>query len=170
MNSEMLVKQIDEIRKSIYNTHGRRKGFFATQVDLFRNITLEHRNFPAECLDLIIEILSVDQLFSQGGIYEFIMELYTDMPRLDELQRQQLLSAICENYPRYNDLELCLHIGDLVARCYDKQRALNTFRRLFPISTDHGKEGVALGLDVLRRYSGENLKLQAQIKSILESS
>jgi hypothetical protein len=161
--------KMENIRQALYAITGKgaRKAIKEQGV-LFERETLSHNEFPEECLDLIIEILSTEALLNKPGIDHFIVTITTDMSRLMHSQKQKLLKVICNHYHRYTDMEICWLLGDMIARSYDRSIAMQTFRKLFDSSTDQGKEGIALGLDVLARQSNHDPQLMTEIHSILK--
>ena len=159
------------IRQALYaapETGGKKE--LKKQASDLESFTLACTEFPIEALNLIVEIISTKELFSKSGIDNFIVKLSTDMYRLSDDQKSILLTAICNKYSEYTELEWCWLLGDLIAGNYDASIAMQVFREIFPSATKEGKEGVALGLDVIYKQSGRDPKLEKEIKKILNPS
>jgi|GEM_PF-3960564 len=163
--------KMENIKQALYAITGKgaRKAI-KEQGIIFERETLSHNEFPEECLDLIIEILSVKELFAKPGMDHFLLTVTTDMPRLTSNQKQKLLKAVCDHYHQYADMEMCWLLGDMIARSYDQSVAMQVFRNLFDSATDQGKEGIALGLDVLARQSKREPQLMKEIDAILKQT
>jgi hypothetical protein len=156
------------MRRALYAaTSGNSKKVIKEQVSKYEDETLSHELVPDECFALIIEILSTKELFFKPGIEAFLSNTYMDMERLTSVQKGELLGAASKHYNEYNRVEFCWVLCDLVARCYKQDVALQFFRGAFGGATYQGKEGVALGLDILARASGREPKLMKEIESIL---
>src|ERR1700755_1988461 len=111
----MSAEQIERIRAELFALPTKRK-HYDELLRLYRHVSIESASFPESCLNLIVEILSTEGLFSQKGIDQFLVEMSSDMDRLSADQKAKLLEAIAENYPRYNNIEFCWSLGDLIAR------------------------------------------------------
>lgn len=120
-------------------------------------------------VDLAVEVLSVAQLYRKPGMYSLLQMLHMDMDlgRMTSAQQDRVLQTLRDHYGGYDDLDLCWRTGDLIARCYDEQVALAAFSVMFDSATAQGKEGVALGLDVLMRQPGRALDLASRVRRIL---
>lgn len=159
---------MENLRQALYAATGKdAKKAIKDQAAIYEDITLSAEKFPDECLDLIIEILSVSELFTKPGIDIFLLKTSTDMYRLTGGQKQRLFDAICDHYGQYTDKDLCWLLGDLIARNYDRSTAMQAFRTLFNLATAQGKKGVALGLDVLAKQSKHDPQLMKEIEAIL---
>lgn len=132
------------------------------------DISLASLVYPDECIDLICEVLATGALFTKPGIDYFLHRTLTDMFRFSEQQKLRTLETITKNYERYSDLDTCWILGDLIARSYDRVVALDVFRSLFNKATDNGREGIALGLDVLVRLSKRDPQLIKQVHKIIQ--
>lgn len=166
-----LVKDLkmENIRQALYAAAGKGANkAIKEQAAAYEHITLSQEVFSDECLNLIVEILSVKELFSKPGIDAFLLKTSTDMYRLSTSQKQRLLDAICENYFQYTNMEMCWQLGDMIARSYDQATSMKAFQRLFESATDQGKEGIVLGLDILAKQSKRDPKLMKEIDAILK--
>lgn len=148
------------------NGKGARKSI-AKQADIYENATLANEFFSEECLGFIVYLLSTEDLFNKPGIEIFIVKLATDMDIISDGQRKFLLDALGNNYHSYLNIELCWHLGDLVARHYDKGSAMRFFQQQFISATSQGKEGIALGLDILTRQSKRDPRVMKEVSRIL---
>lgn len=159
---------VESVRQALYaaSQKGARKAIREQAMELQR-ITHSCATYPDACLDLIVEILAVNELFSKSGIDIFVLDMITTMYRLSDSQKQRLLQAISDHYSEYADEEMCTLLGDLVARNYDQSTAMQTFKALFNSATDQGKEGIALGLDILARDSKRDPRVMKEIQAIL---
>ena len=159
---------MENIRRALYEARGKGAGkILKTQASLYEDLTLAHELVPDECIDLIVEILSAKELSSKPGMEMFLVKTCSDMERLKESQRERLLSAVLAHYGEYDRVEFCWAICDLIARSYSQDVAIDLFRRVFPSATYQGKEGVALGLDIIARSSKRDPVLMKEIEKIL---
>lgn len=159
---------MENIKAALYEAEGKgARKLIKELASSCEDFALAQEVFPEECMDLIVEILSEERLFTKSGIDVFLLKTSTDMYRLSEGQKARLLKAIFENYSRYADIDMCWLLGDLIARSYDRLTVLSTFRSLFSTATNQGKEGIALGLDVLARQSMQDAPLMKEIDEIL---
>ncbi|WP_192558460.1 hypothetical protein [Pseudomonas allokribbensis] len=158
-----------EIKDALHAAAGKgARKVIAAQADIYENATLANEYFSDECLELITYILSTEDLFNKPGMHVFIVKIHTDMDILSDNQKQKLLDTVSLNYQRYNQTDLCWHLGDLIARCYDSNLAMNFFQHHFVSATPQGKEGIALGLDILARHSKRDPKIMKKIETILK--
>lgn len=118
-------------------------------------------------IELAVEVFSVAELYRKPGMYSLVHLMYFDMYRMTAVQKERLLQALRDNYSGYDDLDFCWHTGDLIARCYEENVALAAFSAMFDSATPQGKEGVALGLDVLMRQPGRTPGLGKRVRRIL---
>jgi len=162
---------MDSIRQALYSATGPGASrIVKAQAAIYERITLSQEVFSDACLNLILEILSVEELFSKPGIEEFLLRISTGMYLLTANQKRQLLNVISANYSQYENIELCWLLGDMIARSWDQVTALQTFRRLFKSATDQGKEGIVLGLDIVAKHSKRDPFLMERIDAILKEA
>ena len=135
----------------------------------FDDLISDHKNIPDAYFGLWLDIFSDPDLYNKQGIHVFIMNLQICMYATSDNQKESALHTIVSHYSNYRNLDTCWHVGDLIARCYETQKALNCFKLLFPISTEQGREGIALGLDVLGRQD-KSEKTKKMIEQILRSN
>jgi hypothetical protein len=167
----MDVDAVDDIRHALYDKGIRHtKKYLDLLAKRYRDINLENDAIPDKNWSLILDILSIDKLFSQRGIEIFIVEAYTDMYKTNSAQKEAMLTCIKEHYHQYNNIELCWVVCDLVARCYGESTSFEVFQSLFASSTQNGKEGVVLGLDILLRRSDVDNGLKRKIDLVLKPS
>ncbi|WP_230851039.1 hypothetical protein [Ralstonia solanacearum] len=160
---------VENIRQALYAATGKgARKLLKEQATIYEKITLSNEIIPDECIDLIVEILSTDELFSKPGIDVFFLKASTDMYRLSEIHKQRLLVTICENYSKYTNIEMCWQLGDMIARAYEPATAIKVFQRLFASATDQGKEGIVLGLDIIARQSKRDTKIMREIDAIIK--
>jgi hypothetical protein len=134
----------------------------------YEDLCLAYEEFPDTAIDVITQILSEKTLFQKQGIEQFLSKTSTDMYRLNPNQKQWLLDTIVKHYSEYADIKLCWWLGDIIARGYDQKTALQTFAIIFNTASDQGKEGIALGLDVLTKQPEANDALLKSIKDIFK--
>jgi hypothetical protein len=164
------MTQLEEIRRDIYSSEvgGERKRIRRAGA-LFREVLLFAEDFPPDCLSLILEIVSNKEVFHKSGIDFFFGEMMTDVLRLNDEQKVILLESLRQNYSWYDDLDICWMVGDLVARNYPVQSALAFFEAVAKTAAPQGREGIALGLDVIyKNNKNDNLVLN-KAKSILKA-
>ncbi len=97
----------------------------------------------------------------------FIVKTHTDMDIISDTQKTALLHTISTNYHQYTETDLCWHLGDLIARCYNPFLAINFFQNQFASATLQGKEGIALGLDIIARHSKRDPGIMKSIDRIM---
>jgi hypothetical protein len=108
--------------------------------------------YPDDCLQLVIDVISLPSLASIAGMQLFVASLFSDMPRLSDEQAARLLVAARASLPTLQRVELCWALCDLVARCYQKEVAFSFFIDVAAEAQPTAMEGVMLGLDVLRMH------------------
>jgi hypothetical protein len=135
----------------------------------YNRLALGHDTFPQTCFDLIIEILSIEELFNKPGIDVFLMNISTDTERLSKERKQKLLDTIRDSYSKYANLEFCWIAGDMLARYFDREYVMYVFDTLFNKSTSEGKEGIALGLDIIAKHSKRDPNIMKKIDKILNN-
>jgi hypothetical protein len=162
---------MEELRKALYEIEGKgaRKRIMklATEYD---RLAMGHDTFPQICFDLIIEILSTEELFNKPGMDVFLMNISTDTERLSKERKQKLLDTIQDSYSKYANLEFCWIAGDMLARYFDREHVIYVFDTLFNKSTSEGKEGIALGLDIIAKHSKRDPSIMKKIEKILNNS
>ncbi|MBB6248264.1 hypothetical protein [Rhodanobacter sp. A1T4] len=160
---------MNNIRLALYEnkTTGAKK-FLERQASLYEDETLAHALVPNECVALIVEIVSVKELFSKPGIEIFLVKTYSDMDRLTEEQKKEILDAAYSHFHEYEFVEFCWVLCDLIARCYSRAEAMHFFRKVFDTASAQGKKGVALGLDIIYRTSQRDPNLKNEISKILK--
>ncbi|MEN5240357.1 MULTISPECIES: hypothetical protein [Pseudomonas] len=132
----------------------------------FDDLISHYETIPDACFSLWLDIFSDPELYNKPGIHIFVLNLQVCMYAISESQKESALHAIMANYANYSNLETCWHVGDLVARCYETEIAFDFFESLFSISTEQGREGIALGLDILGRQD-KSTKSKKMIEKIL---
>ena len=118
-------------------------------------------------LRLAIEVLSVEQLFTQPVSKLFLLESYLGMKSLSAEQGKELLATIVGNYRRYDDLRFCVALCCLVAQGYDHAAAMDVFRQLAPVVSSAGRDGVAAGLKTIWDERDRTEELRGEIDAIL---
>jgi len=157
-----------DIKRALYEAAGKNaKSLIEEQASFFEDLALSSEVFPEYCIDVVIEILSVRELHEKPGMEKFILNTATDAHRLSDDQKNRLLSAAIHHYHEYLSQNFCWLLCDFIARSFDRERALSFFDRVFDGSLKEGKQGVALGLDILARSSKLEPKLMQRIKGIL---
>lgn len=159
---------LQALRTSLYNIpDGARRKVVHAWVRQFEAVISANTLYLTAYVDLAVEVLSVAQLYRKPGMYSLLQMLHMDMDRMTAAQKDRLLQALRDHYSGYDDLDLCWRTGDLIARCYDEPVALAAFSAMFDSATAQGKEGVALGLDVLMRQPGRAPDLSGRVRRIL---
>lgn len=162
---------VETIRAALYATTGKKVGKRVQALAIeHASLALSHEHYPAAGFALLLEILTVDALFNKRGIEYFLVNLAADMHQLSLAQRQALLQVAGENYPRYTYLDGCWVLGDLIARHYEKSQAMAFFKQVFRSASAEGREGVALGLDVIARHAKRDPGVVREVQRILRSA
>lgn len=158
---------MESLRQVLYGQDGN-KGSKALRKlsNMYDQMTLGHDPYPDKCLDLIFEILSVEELFMRPGMDSFILRFSTDIERLSPSQKSKLLEVIANNYHNYRILDFCWVVADIIARQYEPSSAINLFNRAAKTSTRQGKEGIALGLNILSKHKDLDESLKNNISKI----
>jgi len=113
--------------------------------------------------------MSTAELFSKKGAPEFFFTLMNDFYKFDEKQKTRLFDTISENFLLYKDVKLTWVVCDIIARNYDQADALGFFREYYPRAGAPGRDGIALGLDIIAyRHAGEQ-RIATAVAAILES-
>lgn len=159
-----------DITRALYEATGKAaKKIIHEQAEFFEELCLSSEHFPEYCMEVILEVLSVEELYEKPGIEAIVLKTTTDAYRLTDHQKEKLLSAINEHYAGYESENMCWSICDFIARSYDQRTALIFFEQQFPKSSKEGKQGVALGLDILGRSARHDSNLTSHIQLILAS-
>jgi len=112
--------------------------------------------YPDDCLQLVIDVISLPSLASIAGMQLFVASLFSDMPRLSDEQAARFMVAARASLPTLQRVELCWALCDLVARCYEKQVAFSFLVDVATEAQPTAIEGVVLGLDVLRMHNKDD--------------
>lgn len=86
---------------------------------------------PKDIFSLYLEVLSDPLVFSKNGIDNFISAIYNEFEKLTSDQESTLLESIVNNSKEYNNEKLRFSVGDMIARKYPVQVALDAFRRMW---------------------------------------
>ncbi|MGK8199395.1 hypothetical protein [Burkholderia cepacia] len=105
-----------------------------------------------DILSLYLEVLSDPLIFSRQGIESFISGIYNDFEKLTIDQKGILLEALVNNSKGYGDENLCFSVGDMIARKYPVQVALDAFRRMWASGEKHSQFIARFGADVLSLF------------------
>lgn len=132
----------------------------------FDDLISHYENIPDSCFGLWLDIFSDSELYNKQGMHIFFLNFQVCMYAISDNQKEGALHAIVAHYSNYNNLETCWHVGDLVARCYETQKAFDFFKNLFHTSTAQGREGIALGLEILGRQD-KSTKSKKMIEQVL---
>lgn len=156
------------LRQALYEKTGSKGGKALKELaKIYDEMTLGYDFYPDEYLDLIFEILTVEELFMRTGMDSFLLRFSTDVERLSVSQKNKLLDTIINNYHKYKNLDFCWVIADIIARQYEPSSAIHAFDRAAKNSTSQGKEGIALGLNILSKNKQLESPLKNNIKDIM---
>jgi hypothetical protein len=163
-------EKIDEIKKSLYELKkkGSRKDF-KFLAEAYEDEILAMDSISDKCIKFIVGVLSDELLIAKDGVSIFIVKCLSDIFRFSDAQKSEILSAVCDNYWRYTDEKLCWNLGDVIARNYSRDVAIDAFRNIYNRAGLNGKKGVALGLGVLRMQCGNDDRILSEISSILQN-
>jgi hypothetical protein len=157
-----------DIKRALYEATGKSaKKIIREQASFFEDLALTSEDFPEYCVDIVVEVLSVRELHEKPGIEKFILNTVTDSHRLSDGQKYRLLDAAVHHYREYTNQDFCWLLCDFIARSFDQESALIFFDRVFDSASEEGKQGVALGLDILARSSKLESSLMQRIEAIL---
>ena len=104
---------------------------------------------PKDIFSLYLEVLSDPLVFSKNGIDNFISAIYNEFEKLTSDQESTLLEFIINNSKEYNNEKLRFPVGDMIARKYPVQVALDVFRRMWFSGEKHSQTIAQFGVDVL---------------------
>lgn len=168
---------MEEIRRAIYEAKGKNsKSVVREQASLYMESILETEDLssasgiPKPVFDLLIEILSVKELYEKPGIEDFMLGMATDTDWLSVNQKDMMYAAMLSNYEGYINQVFCWTICDFIARQFSFDKALSFFKEVIGTATEDGKRGVYLGLDILARYAKNHPDKKQQLDSLLKSN
>ncbi|MFJ4344795.1 hypothetical protein [Pseudomonas sp. NPDC089401] len=142
---------MEEIKSNLSAISGKgAKKKILAEAKRYDDIISSYSEIPDSCFSLWLDIFSTADLYNKPGMHIFYLNLQVCMYAVTREQKNKALKVLRSNYQNYAVIETCWHVGDLIARCYDINDAVRFFEDLFPLSTPEGREGVALGLDVIR--------------------
>lgn len=157
-----------DIKRALYEAAGKdAKSIIEEQASFFEDLALSSEEFPEYCVDVMVEVLSVRELNEKPGIDKFILTTSTDSHRLSDAQKDRLLDAAAHHYHEYASQDFCWLLCDFVARSFDQERSLSFFDGVFDRAHKVGRQGVALGLDILARSAKLEPNLVQRIENIL---
>ncbi|MFJ4345588.1 hypothetical protein [Pseudomonas sp. NPDC089401] len=128
--------------------------------------------YEGTCEDSVEFLLSVfrdKDLCDKPGVDMFAMMAGNELFLMSDAQKKSIYSTLRNMYQNYNNLDFCWVVGDLIARNYERKEAMDFFSSEFPKSTHNGKEGIALGLDIIARQEGRSAEVNKMIDRILKT-
>lgn len=145
-----MTTTIDELRFRIIalRTSSKRKEVAEIAFAL-EYLSLTVSPLPRDIFSLYLEVLSDPLIFSRQGIEGFISGIYNDFEKLTIDQKGFLLEALVNNSKGYGDENLCFSVGDMIARKYSVQVALDAFRRMWASGEKNSRFIAQFGADVL---------------------
>lgn len=165
-----------EIRRAIYDAKGKGlRSIIKKQAYLYMDLILETENLsvetgiPQSIFDLLVEILSVKELYEKPGMDGFMVGMATDAVWLSADQKSLMYAAMLANYGGYGREEFCWTICDFIARQFPFEKAMDFFEAVSDSATDNGRQGIRLGLSVLSRYAGNDPGKERRMASLLTS-
>lgn len=141
----------------------RSEGVFSRTADSFEDDLLEFDEFPAEYFAFVLALLSDNRFYSRPGLWNFFLVLGTEKQKLSNTHRHALAQAITDNYPSYENEDLCLAVCDFIARNYEAKWALDLLNRLKDLEANKptSLRGFANeGLTILEREVARSVKSQ----------
>jgi hypothetical protein len=157
-----------DIKRALYEAAGKNaKSLVEEQASFFEELALSSEGFPEYCVDVVVEVLSVRELHEKPGIDKFILNTSTDSHRLSDDQKHRLLEAAANHYHEYMNQDFCWLLCDFIARSFNQESALIFFDGVFDRAHKEGRQGVALGLDILARSAKLEPNLMRRIEVIL---
>ena len=135
------------------------EGVFSRAADSFEDDLLEFEDFPSEYFDFAIALLSEKRFFSRPGVWNFLLVLSTEKEKLQEPHYRSLAQAITDNYPAYENEDLCLAVCDFIARNYEARRARELLSRLKQLETAKAPKLHGFADDGLRTLEREVARL-----------
>ena len=167
---------MEDVRRAIYEAKGRNsRSVIREQASHYVDFILEAENLsegkgiPKPSFDLLIEILSVKELYEKPGVEDFMLGMAAGTNWLSISQKNMMYDAMLSNYGGYIREDFCWTICDFVARQFSFEKAFTFFKEVIDFATEDGKRGVYLGLDILYRYAKEYPDKEQRIASLLKS-
>ncbi|MCW5140674.1 hypothetical protein [Burkholderia cenocepacia] len=145
-----MATNVNELRFRInaLRTNSRRKEVAEIAFAL-EYLSLTVSPLPGDIFSLYLEVFSDPLIFSRKGIEGFISGIYNDFEKLSIDQKGILLEALINNSKGYDDEKLCFSVGDMIARKYSVQVALDAFRRMWASGEKNSRFIAQFGADVL---------------------
>lgn len=139
------------------------EGVFSRTADRFEDDLLEFDEFPPEYFAFALALLSDERFYSRPGLWNFLLVLGTERQKLSDTHCRTLAQVITDNYPSYENEDLCLGVCDFIARNYEAKWALELLNRLKQLEATKPVKlrGFAdEGLAILDREVARSLKSQ----------
>lgn len=137
--------------------------------DAYENLLFELGGTSEDSVRFILSVISNAGICNKSGADVFVLKISTEFFCMNEQQKQSVYDALFEMYREYDDLDFCWVVGDLISRNFNKQQALRFFKEQYSVATYNGREGIALGLDVIARQDGRSQEMNSTIRKILYS-
>ncbi|AVD88651.1 hypothetical protein C4Q26_16535 [Pseudomonas sp. SWI44] len=141
----------------------------AQLADRYEKLLFEIDGTSDESVDFMLSIFSDERLFNKPGMDIFVLKAGTEFFCMTDEQKSKIYNALLNAYHKCSNLDYCWATGDLIARNFNRKCALHFFSQTFVCATKNGKEGIALGLDVIARQEGRNQQVKEIIARILRS-
>jgi hypothetical protein len=136
---------------------------FSRVADRFEDDLLEFDEFPPEYFAFVLTLLSDRRFYLRKGLWNFLLVLGTEMRRLSDDDCTKLTKVIEDNYPSYENEDLCLGVCDLVSRNFETKSAfdlLNRLKRLEATKPANLRGFADEGLTILEREVARSMKSQ----------
>ncbi|RQS42109.1 MULTISPECIES: hypothetical protein [unclassified Burkholderia] len=145
-----MTTTIDELRFRINALRAKsRRKEVAEIAFALEYLSLTVSPLPGNIFSLYLEVFSDPLIFSRKGIEGFISGIYNDFEKLSIDQKGILLEALVNNSKGYDDEKLRFSVGDMIARKYSVQVALDAFRRMWASGEKNSRFIAQFGADVL---------------------
>ncbi len=139
--NDKLTKNLDKYRKLISMCSGKEcEGVFQKVVDSYEDDLLECEEFPPSYFEFVVDQLSLKEVFTKPGLWNFLMVLSTEQGKLQPQHYGALADCFLRNYQAYEDTDLCLAVCDFVARNYSTPEARYLLGKLGEIESKKPKE------------------------------
>ncbi|QWT22429.1 hypothetical protein KPL74_10625 [Bacillus sp. NP157] len=120
-------------------------------VGLYEQVSLGPAVTPDECLDLLIEAISFPELLNKKHFDVFLSNALHEATRFSPTHMRKLYSAMGEAFHSIVTHDVSWVVSDFIATRFSATLSARFFSAVAMNATRQGFEGIALGVDVLRR-------------------
>lgn len=113
------------------------------------SLTLTSISISQEIFRLYTEVLTDEVLCEKPHTASFIPALFSDFDKLSAAQRDALLEIFIKHAPLYRSQILQFSVGDIIARKYPCDTAIQAFQRMWLSRKLYAKDIAQYGANVL---------------------